>query len=221
MTADRVGGQLVEEAEDTEEADILPTGGLATLVVDDANLPSGSAPNAAVMASALSFTAGSEALTSSLSVCWQACTRACSGFLADGTILTGSDERGPVIQLTLFSPGTITANSTGTVSITVELLANFDTHPGLIWTTCSTSDLPMRLPSTSAGCSLWEGVCWRVGRPATSYPCRKCQRSKTINQYTRYLTVLLAVFQAYGISIGLELSGSVVSDPGIFFRIRR
>ncbi|BAT61034.1 preprotein translocase subunit SecY [Variibacter gotjawalensis] len=42
---------------------------------------------------------------------------------------------------------------------------------------------------------------------------------KTINQYTRYLTVLLAVFQAYGISIGLESSGTVVSDPGLFFRI--
>ena len=28
-----------------------------------------------------------------------------------------------------------------------------------------------------------------------------------INQYTRYLTVLLAAFQSYGISIGLEGSG--------------
>src|SRR4030088_586930 len=42
---------------------------------------------------------------------------------------------------------------------------------------------------------------------------------KTINQYTRYLTVLLAAFQAYGISIGLEGAGNVVSDPGMFFRI--
>ena len=42
---------------------------------------------------------------------------------------------------------------------------------------------------------------------------------KVINQYTRYLTVLLAVFQAYGIAIGLEGAGSVVSDPGWFFRI--
>jgi preprotein translocase subunit SecY len=45
------------------------------------------------------------------------------------------------------------------------------------------------------------------------------QGRKTINQYTRYLTVLLAAFQAYGISIGLEGAGSVVSDPGWFFRI--
>jgi preprotein translocase subunit SecY len=40
-----------------------------------------------------------------------------------------------------------------------------------------------------------------------------------INQYTRYLTVLLAAFQSYGISIGLEGSGQVVTDPGMFFRI--
>jgi preprotein translocase subunit SecY len=45
------------------------------------------------------------------------------------------------------------------------------------------------------------------------------QGRKQINQYTRYLTVVLAAFQAYGISIGLEGAGSVVSDPGIFFRI--
>ena len=45
------------------------------------------------------------------------------------------------------------------------------------------------------------------------------QGRKTINQYTRYLTVLLAAFQAYGISIGLEGAGGVVSDPGLFFRL--
>ena len=49
------------------------------------------------------------------------------------------------------------------------------------------------------------------------------QGRKQINQYTRYLTVLLAAFQAYGISIGLEGShssvGAVVIDPGWFFRI--
>ena len=42
---------------------------------------------------------------------------------------------------------------------------------------------------------------------------------KVINQYTRYLTVVLATFQAYGISVGLEGSGNVVADPGMFFRI--
>ena len=45
---------------------------------------------------------------------------------------------------------------------------------------------------------------------------------KQINQYTRYLTVVLAAMQAYGIAIGLEGSssgaGSVVNEPGWFFR---
>jgi preprotein translocase subunit SecY len=45
---------------------------------------------------------------------------------------------------------------------------------------------------------------------------------KQINQYTRYLTVVLAALQAYGIAVGLEGSrnaaGSVVMDPGMFFR---
>ena len=44
-----------------------------------------------------------------------------------------------------------------------------------------------------------------------------------INQYTRYLTVLLASVQAWGLAVGLEsmqgASGSAVIDPGLFFRI--
>src|SRR5580658_3712358 len=42
---------------------------------------------------------------------------------------------------------------------------------------------------------------------------------KLINQYTRYLTVVLAAVQAYGISVGLEGASNVVMDPGLFFRI--
>ncbi len=42
---------------------------------------------------------------------------------------------------------------------------------------------------------------------------------KIINQYTRYLTVVLAAFQAYGISVGLEGQAGVVTEPGLFFRI--
>jgi preprotein translocase subunit SecY len=46
---------------------------------------------------------------------------------------------------------------------------------------------------------------------------------KKINQYTRYGTVLLAIFQSYGMSVGLESmggpGGSAVIDPGMFFRI--
>jgi len=41
---------------------------------------------------------------------------------------------------------------------------------------------------------------------------------KKINQYTRYGTVFLAAFQAYGISVGLESQPGVVYDPGLFFR---
>ncbi len=41
---------------------------------------------------------------------------------------------------------------------------------------------------------------------------------KKINQYTRYGTVLLAALQAYGIAVGLEGQGTLVSDPGMFFR---
>jgi preprotein translocase subunit SecY len=40
---------------------------------------------------------------------------------------------------------------------------------------------------------------------------------KVLNQYTRYLTVVLAGFQAYGIAIGLQGQAGVVTDPGFFF----
>jgi len=44
-----------------------------------------------------------------------------------------------------------------------------------------------------------------------------------INQYTRYLTVLLASVQAYGLAVGLEAmqgtTGPAVIDPGLFFRL--
>src|ERR1700761_4979493 len=42
---------------------------------------------------------------------------------------------------------------------------------------------------------------------------------KTLNQYTRYLTVVLAIFQAYGISIGLEGRPGIVTEPGFMFRL--
>ena len=42
---------------------------------------------------------------------------------------------------------------------------------------------------------------------------------KVINQYTRYGTVFLAAVQAYGIAVGLESSGTIVTDPGWFFRL--
>ena len=46
---------------------------------------------------------------------------------------------------------------------------------------------------------------------------------KKLNQYTRYLTVLIAIFQAWGIAVGLESMrgqfGAAVYDPGWFFRV--
>jgi preprotein translocase subunit SecY len=49
------------------------------------------------------------------------------------------------------------------------------------------------------------------------------QGRQKINQYTRYLTVILATVQAYGLAVGLEnlqgAQGSAVIDPGMFFRI--
>jgi preprotein translocase subunit SecY len=40
---------------------------------------------------------------------------------------------------------------------------------------------------------------------------------RQINQYTRYLTVILALFQAWGIAVGLQGSGNLVQSPGPFF----
>ncbi len=43
------------------------------------------------------------------------------------------------------------------------------------------------------------------------------QGRKKINQYTRYGTVFLATFQAWGLSVSLE-AGGLAHDPGMFFR---
>jgi preprotein translocase subunit SecY len=40
---------------------------------------------------------------------------------------------------------------------------------------------------------------------------------KQMNQYTRYLTVLLAIVQSFGIAMGLQNAPGMVQDPGIFF----
>ena len=42
---------------------------------------------------------------------------------------------------------------------------------------------------------------------------------KKITQITRYGTVLIAILQGYGVSVGLENAGSIVTDPGLFFRV--
>ncbi len=43
------------------------------------------------------------------------------------------------------------------------------------------------------------------------------QGRKQINQYTRYLTVFFATFQAFGIARGLESQPGLVYNPGLFF----
>jgi preprotein translocase subunit SecY len=40
---------------------------------------------------------------------------------------------------------------------------------------------------------------------------------KTLNQYTRYLTVVLAIFQSFGIAVGLSQNPGLVQNPGLFF----
>ena len=42
---------------------------------------------------------------------------------------------------------------------------------------------------------------------------------KTMNQYTRYLAVILALVQSFGIAIGLQNSPGLVDQPGLFFII--
>ena len=42
---------------------------------------------------------------------------------------------------------------------------------------------------------------------------------KKISQLTRYGTVVLATVQGYGLSVGLESSANLVSNPGVFFKI--
>ena len=44
------------------------------------------------------------------------------------------------------------------------------------------------------------------------------QGRKKINQYTRYATVALAVFQAWGIAVSIQ-AGGLAHDPGLFFKL--
>ena len=40
---------------------------------------------------------------------------------------------------------------------------------------------------------------------------------KTLNQYTRYLTVALALVQSFGIAMGLQSTPGMIDQPGLFF----
>src|SRR5258707_9538647 len=42
---------------------------------------------------------------------------------------------------------------------------------------------------------------------------------KQLNQYTRYLTVILALVQSFSIAIGLQSQQGLVYNPGVFFTL--
>ncbi|MDL5439796.1 preprotein translocase subunit SecY, partial [Escherichia coli] len=42
---------------------------------------------------------------------------------------------------------------------------------------------------------------------------------RKITQYTRYFTVVLAMFQAFGIATALENQPGLVIDPGLVFKL--
>src|SRR5689334_11408641 len=42
---------------------------------------------------------------------------------------------------------------------------------------------------------------------------------QTVVAYTRYLTVASAVFQSYGIALGLEAVANLIPNPGLLFRL--
>jgi len=42
---------------------------------------------------------------------------------------------------------------------------------------------------------------------------------KKITQITRYGTVLIAALQGYGVAVGIENAGNLVTDPGMYFRV--
>ena len=103
-------------------------------MVDDENLADGTNPERPVTDSAtISFTAGTGVPTG---FAFANVINGLGGGLIwalsnNNTVWTGSDERGAIIRITLVAPDTIAAGSTGSVTVTVELLNNFDTHPGI------------------------------------------------------------------------------------------
>jgi len=53
-----------------------------------------------------------------------------------------------------------------------------------------------------------------VGKAAQG---RRRSRRKQLNQYTRYLTVVLALFQSFGIAVGLSSQQGLVYEPAVIF----
>jgi hypothetical protein len=106
-------------------------GDALSLTVDDQNLADGSTPAGADFSSGtISFTAGSDALTSfAFSTTLTGLDSSLTWTRVSATEIRGADERGDVIKLELSAPGSIAVGATGTVTVTATLLDNYDTHP--------------------------------------------------------------------------------------------
>ena len=126
-----------DSSQDSQTVTVLdgagPSAGQAlSLTVDDQALPDGSTPGstAEVASGTISFTAGSDALTSfAFSTNLSGLDSSLTWTRLSATEIRGADERGDVIKLVLTAPGSIGVNATDTVTVTATLLDNYDTHP--------------------------------------------------------------------------------------------
>jgi len=94
----------------------------------------------------------------------------------------------------------------------------------IAWMALWESDMPEQKYNWAGAMTLPRILTWRDGQlfcePVPELEKLKKEGEggrKQINQYTRYLTVVLALFQSWGIGVGLQSSGTIVTTPGIFF----
>jgi len=112
-----------------------PTGGdTLSLTVDDGALADGnnSASGAEVDAGQLTFTAGSDALTTfAFGTDLSALGGGLTWTRVDATTITGKDGANLVVTLKLTAPASIGAGASGDVTVTATLADNYAHHPGL------------------------------------------------------------------------------------------
>ena len=110
-----------------------PTGGdTLALTVDDGALPDGnnSASTAEVDSGALTFTAGSDALTTfAFGTDLSSLGGGLTWTRVDANTITGSDGATLVVTLKLTAPASIAAGASGDVTVTATLANNYDSHP--------------------------------------------------------------------------------------------
>ena len=110
-----------------------PTGGdTLSLTVDDGALSDGnnSASTAEVASGALTFTAGSDALTSfAFGTDTSGLGAGLTWVRVDGNTITGSDGATLVVTLKLTAPASLAAGASGDVTVTATLANNYDSHP--------------------------------------------------------------------------------------------